>query len=167
MALLFLWLFLGMLVFSVPMFYLMLAAPGIALWLEGKTVFLNLLMQRLYSGIDSFPLMALPFFILAGEMMTHGGVTKRMADFANSFVGHLRGGLSHVAVCSSVMLAGGCVTKQPYWQSEQAPATHISPLPPEARQPPAPPWCSPTCSHGLTRERESWRKRMTGPEWPD
>ncbi len=87
MALLFLWLFLGMLVFSVPMFYLMLAAPGIALWLEGKTVFLNLLMQRLYSGIDSFPLMALPFFILAGEMMTHGGVTRRMAEFANSFVG--------------------------------------------------------------------------------
>ena len=108
MALLFLWLFLGMLVFSVPMFYLMLAAPGIALWLEGKTVFLNLLMQRLYSGIDSFPLMALPFFILAGEMMTHGGVTRRMADFANSFVGHLRGGLAHVSVCSSVMLAGGC-----------------------------------------------------------
>ena len=108
MALLFLWLFLGMLVFSVPMFYLMLAAPGIALWVEGKTVFLNLLMQRLYSGIDSFPLMALPFFILAGEMMTHGGVTRRMADFANSFVGHLRGGLAHVSVCSSVMLAGGC-----------------------------------------------------------
>jgi tripartite ATP-independent transporter DctM subunit len=108
MALLFLWLFLGLLVLGAPMFYLMLAAPGIALSIEGKDVFLNLLMQRLYSGIDSFPLMALPFFILAGELMTAGGVTKRMADFANSFVGHLRGGLAHVAVCSSVMLAGGC-----------------------------------------------------------
>jgi tripartite ATP-independent transporter DctM subunit len=108
MALLFLWLFLGLLLLGAPMFYLMLAAPGIALSIEGKDVFLNLLMQRLYSGIDSFPLMALPFFILAGELMTAGGVTKRMADFANSFVGHLRGGLAHVAVCSSVMLAGGC-----------------------------------------------------------
>ena len=50
MAFLFLWLFLGMLTLSVPMFYLMLAAPGISLWIEGKTVFLSLLMQRLYSG---------------------------------------------------------------------------------------------------------------------
>ena len=108
MALLFLWLFLGLLVLGAPMFYLMLAAPGISLVLEGKEVFLNLLMQRLYSGIDSFPLMALPFFILAGELMTAGGVTRRMAEFANSFVGHLRGGLAHVCVCSSVMLAGGC-----------------------------------------------------------
>lgn len=108
MTLLFLWLFLGLLLLGAPMFYLMLAAPGIALSVEGKDVFLNLLMQRLYSGIDSFPLMALPFFILAGEMMTAGGVTRRMADFANSFVGHFRGGMAHVAVCSSVMLAGGC-----------------------------------------------------------
>lgn len=108
MAFLFLWLFLGLLVLGVPMFYIMLAGPGIALVLEGKLVFLNLLMQRLYSGIDSFPLMALPFFILAGELMTAGGVTRRMADFANAFIGHVRGGLAHVAVCSSVMLAGGC-----------------------------------------------------------
>ena len=108
MAFLFIWLFLGLLLLGAPMFYLMLAAPGIAVVVEGKSIFLNLLMQRLYSGIDSFPLMALPFFILAGELMTAGGVTRRMADFANSFVGHLRGGLAHVAVCSSVMLAGGC-----------------------------------------------------------
>ncbi len=108
MALLFIYLFLGFLLLGVPMFYLMLAAPGIALTIEGKEIFLNLLMQRLYNGVDSFPLMALPFFILAGELMTAGGVTKRMADFANAIVGHFRGGLAHVSVASSVMLAGGC-----------------------------------------------------------
>jgi len=42
----------------------------------------------------------------------------------------------------------------------------IPPLSPEARQPPAPPWCSPTCSHGLMNERESWRQRLTEPELP-
>ena len=44
------------------------------------------------------------------------------------------------------------------------PAPAIPELPSEARQPPAPQWCSPTCSGGLTKERESWRLRMTGPE---
>lgn len=108
MAFLFFWLFVAFLLAGVPMVYLMLAAPGIALWIEGKTLFLNMLMQRFFSGIDSFPLMALPFFLLAGELMTAGGITKRMVDFANAFVGHRRGGLAHVSVCSSVMLAGGC-----------------------------------------------------------
>ncbi len=108
MAFLFFWLFLGFLLASVPMVYLMLAAPGIAMVVEGKTLFLSTLIQRLFSGIDSFPLMALPFFLLAGELMTAGGITRRMVDFANSFVGHKRGGLAHVSVCSSVMLAGGC-----------------------------------------------------------
>lgn len=108
MATLYLWFFFGFLFIGMPMIYLMLLAPGLALYLEGKEVFLNLLMQRLFAGIDSFPLLALPFFILAGEMMTAGGVTKRMVAFANAFIGHVRGGLSHVAVCSSVMLAGGC-----------------------------------------------------------
>jgi len=108
MASLYLWFFGAFLLVGMPMVYLMVLAPGIALALDGKEVFFNLLFQRLFAGIDSFPLMALPFFILAGEMMTAGGITKRMVDFANSFVGHLRGGLAHVAVCSSVMLAGGC-----------------------------------------------------------
>lgn len=108
MATLYIWFFAGFLIIGMPMVYMMLLAPGIALFLEGKEVFLNLLFQRLFAGIDSFPLMALPFFILAGEMMTSGGVTMRIVAFANSLIGHLRGGLAHVTVCSSVMLAGGC-----------------------------------------------------------
>ncbi|SKA34651.1 TRAP transporter large permease [Consotaella salsifontis] len=108
MTFLYIWFFAGFLIIGMPMVYMMLLAPGIALYLEGKEVFLNLLFQRLFAGIDSFPLMALPFFILAGEMMTAGGVTQRMVNFANALIGHLRGGLAHVTVCSAVMLAGGC-----------------------------------------------------------
>ena len=108
MATLYIWFFAAFLIVGMPMVYVMLLAPGVALMLEGKEVFLNLLFQRLFAGIDSFPLMALPFFILAGEMMTAGGVTMRIVAFANALIGHLRGGLAHVTVCSSVMLAGGC-----------------------------------------------------------
>jgi C4-dicarboxylate transporter DctM subunit len=57
----------------------------------------------MFTGIDSFPLMAVPFFILAGDLMNRGGTTIRLIDFANSLVGHIRGGLAHanvVANCS-------------------------------------------------------------------
>ena len=48
---------------------------------------------KLFTGIEKFEIMAIPFFILAGNFLTHGGVARRMIDFATSMVGHLRGGL--------------------------------------------------------------------------
>lgn len=63
-----------------------------------------------------------------------------------------------------MLLASGCATKPASSLPPSVAPARIPPLSPEARQPAAPPWCSPTCSHGLTLERESWRQRMTEPE---
>lgn len=107
MAFLYIWLFLGLLVIGTPIVFVMLLAPGLTLMIEGNPRFLNLLVQRLFAGMDSFPLMALPFFILAGELMTAGGVTSRIVKFAETFVAHRKAGLGQVSVSSSIMLAGG------------------------------------------------------------
>lgn len=107
MAFAYLWIFVGLLFIGMPIVFVMLIAPGISMLLEGREVFLNLLFQRLFAGIDSFPLMALPFFILAGELMTHGGVTARIVRFAETLIGHRKAGLGQVSVASSLMLAGG------------------------------------------------------------
>ena len=61
--------------------------------------------SSMINGMDSFPLMAVPFFILAGELMNRGGIAERLVDFANSLVGHIRGGLGHATVVSNTMLA--------------------------------------------------------------
>ncbi len=107
MAFLYIYIFLGLLVIGTPIVFVMLLAPGLTLIFEDNLRFLNLLVQRLFAGMDSFPLMALPFFILAGELMTAGGVTSRIVKFAETFVAHRKAGLGQVSVSSSIMLAGG------------------------------------------------------------
>ncbi|HXD41624.1 MAG TPA: TRAP transporter large permease [Ramlibacter sp.] len=62
--------------------------------------------HRMVSGIDSFPLLAVPFFILAGNLMNNAGITNRIYNFALALVGWLRGGLGHVNVLGSVIFAG-------------------------------------------------------------
>jgi len=62
--------------------------------------------QRMVYGVDSFPLLAVPFFILAGSLMNNGGVTERLVRFANALVGHLTGGLGHVVVVTNMIMAG-------------------------------------------------------------
>ena len=62
--------------------------------------------HRMVSGIDSFPLLAVPFFILAGNLMNNAGITNRIYNFALALVGWLRGGLGHVNVVGSVVFAG-------------------------------------------------------------
>lgn len=54
--------------------------------------------QRLYSTFDSFPLMAVPFFILAGEIMQKGTIADTLLKFCQSLIGHVRGGLSHISI---------------------------------------------------------------------
>ena len=66
-----------------------------------------------------------------------------------------------LALLAPMLLASGCNTTPPSSPPPSVAPARIPPLSPEARQPPAPPWCSPTCSHGLMRERENWRGRMT------
>jgi tripartite ATP-independent transporter DctM subunit len=65
----------------------------------------QLLAQNLVAGVDSFPLLAVPFFILAGELMNSGGISKRIIDMAQAWVGHIRGGLGFVAIGAAVLMA--------------------------------------------------------------
>jgi C4-dicarboxylate transporter DctM subunit len=67
---------------------------------------LEVVAQRMFTGIDSFPLMAVPFFILAGDLMNRGGTTVRIIGFANSLVGHIRGGLAHACIVANMIFAG-------------------------------------------------------------
>lgn len=67
--------------------------------------------QTMFSSINSFPLMAIPFFILAGNLMGEGGISKRLVNFVNLFLGSLRGGLAIVAIGASMFFAaisGSC-----------------------------------------------------------
>src|SRR6476469_10027776 len=66
---------------------------------------LGLLAQNLVAGVDSFPLLAVPFFILAGELMNSGGISRRIIDMAQAWVGHIRGGLGYVAIGAAVLMA--------------------------------------------------------------
>lgn len=65
-----------------------------------------LLIQNIFRGIDSFPLMAIPFFLLAGEIMNVGGISKRIVLFAKALLGHITGGLGYVTVVASMLFAG-------------------------------------------------------------
>ena len=66
---------------------------------------LTLLPAQTFSGIDSFPLMAIPFFIFAGELMNKAGITRRILDLADAVVGSLKGGLTYVNVVAAMMMA--------------------------------------------------------------
>ena len=102
----FLPLFLLFLMLGLPVFFGLLAAPGIMLWLDGQDKELTLLYRNVYNGMDSFPLMAIPFFMLAGEMMNRGGITMRLVEFSQACVGHFRAGLAQVNILSSMLFAG-------------------------------------------------------------
>lgn len=106
MALTFFWVFLLMLFLGVGIFFSMIIATILDMYLNGNTVFLNLMISRMYNGINSFPMMAVPFFILAGEIMNTGGTTKALVEFSKSLIGHIRGGLAHVNILASILFAG-------------------------------------------------------------
>ncbi|MCJ8323968.1 MAG: TRAP transporter large permease [Rhizobiales bacterium] len=80
-------------------------AAMVQLWVDGTPMFV--IAQRMTKSIsDSFPLLAVPFFIFAGNLMNSGGITERIFTFARSLVGHYRGGLAHVNVVASVIFSG-------------------------------------------------------------
>jgi C4-dicarboxylate transporter DctM subunit len=72
----------------------------------GETSVLCMLPARMYSSTTSFTLLAIPFFILTGNLMNSGGITQRLFRFAQNSVGHLKGGLGHVVVVSAMIFAG-------------------------------------------------------------
>lgn len=67
---------------------------------------LQMIASRMYAGIDKFVLMAIPFFVLAGEIMNHSGITERIIHFVNIFIGRFRGGLAQVNIYTSILFAG-------------------------------------------------------------
>ena len=105
---------LAFIVFSVGMLALMGIGMnmGLALVLTGAGMAwvldfwdTQLLAQNLVAGVDSFPLLAVPFFILAGELMNSGGISQRIIAMAQAWVGHIRGGLGYVAIGAAVLMA--------------------------------------------------------------
>ncbi len=84
-----------------------LGAAGIAGLIQmGGTGFLHLTPAKVFHGLNIFPFLAMPFFILAGEIMNHTGITARLVGLARALVGHLRGGLAQTNMVVSVMFAG-------------------------------------------------------------
>jgi tripartite ATP-independent transporter DctM subunit len=103
-----LWIFLVMLilfVINVPIAWAMAIAAAIYMAI-GPQVPLQGMVQRMIGGIDTFPLLAIPFFILAGNLMNTGGITDRLVRLARALVGHITGGLAHVVVVTNMIMAG-------------------------------------------------------------
>lgn len=103
----------GGLLFGIFAIFLFLGVPiAICLGLASTVTLMVLgdvplaaIVQRMYSATDSFPMMAIPYFIVAGSIMEKGGLSKRLTDFASSFVGHFTGGLGLVTVMTSMFFA--------------------------------------------------------------
>jgi tripartite ATP-independent transporter DctM subunit len=93
------------LVIGLPVSITMGLSGMIAVLVDGRFPAL-IIPQYLFNGISSFPLMAIPFFILTAEIMTASGLTASLLRFANDLVGHIRGGLGHVNVLVSMLFAG-------------------------------------------------------------
>lgn len=94
-----------LLILGVPIAF-SLASAGLISVLYGGSIPMIIVPQRLFVAMDSFPLMAVPLFFLAGNLMEFGGVSTRLVGFARSLVGHIRGGLAFVNVLVSMLFAG-------------------------------------------------------------
>lgn len=97
--------FIVTLVIGVPIAFVLGMTALTHMMSSGNPAFFNMLAQRLIVGIDNYSLLAIPFFILAGELMNQGGTAKRLIDLSRAIVGHLRGGLAYVNILSSAFLA--------------------------------------------------------------
>ena len=98
--------FVTMLIAGMPVAFIMGFSATLYLLFSPEVTFLDMAPQRLFSGMDSFVLMCIPFFILAGEIMTRGKIADRIVDFANLIVGRWRGGLAYVNILASMLFAG-------------------------------------------------------------
>ncbi|QFZ81780.1 TRAP transporter large permease subunit [Variovorax paradoxus] len=91
---------------GIPVAVAMAGASLVYILVSDSTLPPFVVIHRMVSGIDSFPLLAVPFFILAGNLMNNAGITTRIYNFALALVGWLKGGLGHVNVLGSVIFAG-------------------------------------------------------------
>jgi TRAP-type transport system large permease protein len=95
---------LGAMGLGIPIAFSLLLC-GVALMLHMNSFDSQILAQNVISGADSFPLLAVPFFMLAGEIMNAGGLSRRIVNFAMALVGHVRGGLGYVGILAAVLMA--------------------------------------------------------------
>jgi tripartite ATP-independent transporter DctM subunit len=95
-----------LMVLGLPVAVAMCLTSVVTLFVIGQPEILSVMGQRMYASTTSFPLLAIPFFILAGNLMNTGGMTERIFRFAHSLVGHLKGGLGQVNVLGSMVFAG-------------------------------------------------------------
>jgi tripartite ATP-independent transporter DctM subunit len=105
-SLTFLWVFFAAMAIGVPVVFALAFGPIIGFYVDGREAFLPVVAQRLFVGINVYPLLAIPLFVLAGEIMNVGGITQRLVDFSNKLVGHMRGGLGHVTIVSATIFSG-------------------------------------------------------------
>lgn len=104
LALLFVLLF-GLVAIGAPVAVALILSSLVYILIEGRVPDV-VVMHRAINGVDSFPLLAVPFFVLAGNLMNTAGITNRIYDFAKALVGWMRGGLAHVNIGGSVIFAG-------------------------------------------------------------
>ena len=95
---------LGAMALGVPIAYSLLLC-GVALMIHMGNFDAQILAQNLVEGANSFPLLAVPFFMLAGEIMNVGGLSRRIVQLALTLVGHVRGGLGYVVILAAVLMA--------------------------------------------------------------
>ncbi len=98
--------FFGLLALGMPVGFVLGVAGLVGIFDMGGGRFLAMAPDRLFAGLDLFPFLAMPFFILAGEIMNRSGITTHLVRFADSLVGWLRGGMAHSNMVASVMFAG-------------------------------------------------------------
>jgi tripartite ATP-independent transporter DctM subunit len=97
--------FLLLAVLGVPLAFAMALSTSFVMMFV-LDISLTAFFSRAFAGIDAFSLLAIPFFVLVGELLTGGGMSQRLIDFANSFIGWMRGGLGNVNVGASVLFGG-------------------------------------------------------------
>jgi tripartite ATP-independent transporter DctM subunit len=95
---------LGAMALGMPIAYALILC-GVALMLHLGIFDAQIVAQNIINGADSFPLMAVPFFVLAGELMNEGGLSRRIVAMALALVGHIRGGLGYVTIVAGIILA--------------------------------------------------------------
>ncbi|MET0195130.1 MAG: TRAP transporter large permease subunit [Hyphomicrobiaceae bacterium] len=94
----------GAMALGIPIAFALLAT-GVALMLHLDMFDAQILAQNVINGADSFPLLAIPFFMLAGEIMNVGGLSQRIVNFALALVGHIKGGLGYVTIMAAILLS--------------------------------------------------------------
>lgn len=93
-----------LLAIGTPIAIAMAGSAILLIWLDG--IPLTVVAQRIVAGVQSFPLLAIPLFVLAGSLMNDSGISERLFGFTRALVGHIRGGLAHTAVVGNVFLSG-------------------------------------------------------------